>query len=489
MAEYIPPLSELVSWFYIMHIADASMYEAVSSYAASARGFYADELKRTVLMVDKTGCDPYAAVEETAEKTRNKEFGDFLSEYAAAVKTSGNPAPYLETRLKSLRAEEKAAEEKRFSSLSVFAEIFVAFFVAGILFAVIVFLMLGIMNNGSSLPLSAIVYGVLPLGTLGFLLCLDLLYQSPPKLKKKTAKETFAVTPSDKSEKEILRRIYAYEKRKCFREFFRRPIDTLIRLPYLTFIISIPGGVAVSSVLLLKQILPTGTAAAAGLIIVFFPYAVFSYLKSSRIMALESGFPSLCRILSSAAGRGLTISKGLIEASSNIHGIFGKELSAAVRDIRLCGGVYESLGRLRDRLQIPSADKLTPLIQEASKHSANMSYPFSLCADEAASSVEKAVLRKSSMQLYVLIMYISYAVFIFVQFILTGVFMDSFAALGNGVNITVFSGILSDAVLIHAVCCGLAAGKLSGSGLSGGILHACILLSIGVAASAVMVVL
>ena len=96
MAEYIPPLSELVSWLHVMHIADASMYKAISSYAAARYGFYADELKRTVLMVDKTGCDPYAAVELTATKTRNKEFGDFLSEYAAAVKTSGNPSSYLD---------------------------------------------------------------------------------------------------------------------------------------------------------------------------------------------------------------------------------------------------------------------------------------------------------------------------------------------------------------------------------------------------------
>ena len=489
MAEYIPPLSELVSWLHVMHIADASMYKAISSYAAARYGFYADELKRTVLMVDKTGCDPYAAVELTATKTRNKEFGDFLSEYAAAVKTSGNPAPYLKTRLKSLRVEEKAAEEKRSSSLSLFAEVFVAFFVAGLLFAVIVFLMLGIMNNGSPIPLSAIVYGGLPLGTLGFLVCLDVLYQTPPKPKKKTVKEKFVITPSDKTEKEILRRIYAYEKRKCFRDFFRRPTDALIRLPYLTFIVSLPCGVAVLSVLLLKHIIPTGTAIATSLIIVFFPYAVFSYLKSSRIMALESGFPSLCRILSSAAERGLTISKGLSEAATNMHGILGKELSVAVHDIRLCGGVYDSFGRLRDRLQIPSADKLTPLIQEASKHSADMSYPFSLCADEAAASIEKVVLRKSSMQLYALIMYISYVVFIFVQFIITGVFIDSFAASGNGVNISVFSRILSDATLIHAVCCGLAAGKLSGNGISGGIFHACILLSIGAAASAVMTIL
>ena len=489
MAEYIPPLSELVSWLYVMHTADASMYDAVSSYAAAGNGYYADELKRTITMVEKTGCDPYAAVEQTAVKTRNKEFGDFLSEYAAAVKTSGNPASYLKTRLRSLRVEEKAADEKRAASLSVFAEVFISVFVAGILFAVIVFLMLGVMNNASLMPLSAIVYGVLPLGTLGFLLSLDVLYPSPPKLKRETVAVAYAVTPSGKAEKQILHRFLAYEKRKGLRAFLESPVEELIRRPCLTFTVSIPAGTAVSALLFLKDIFSFGISVSIGFLILFFPYAVFSLCRNRRIAVVESGFPSVCRILSSAAGRGLTLSKGLSEAASNIHGILGKELSAAVCDIRFCGGVYESLGRLRDRLQIPSADRLMPLIQEASKHSADMSYPFSLCADDAASSVERTLQRKSSMQLYVLIMYISYAVFIFVQFILTGVFMNSFAASGNGVTISGYSRILADAVLIHGVCCGLAAGKLSGSGISGGLLHACILLSIGTAASAVMLIL
>lgn len=489
MAEYIPPLSELVSWLYVMHTAGASMYEAVSSYTHSQTGFYADELIRIVRLVDMAGCDPYTAVELTVEKTNNKEFGDFLSEYSAAVKTSGSPVSYLKSRLESLRAEEKATEEKRFASLSVFAEIFISVFVAGILFAVIVFLMLGIMNNSSPLPLSSVVYGILPLGTLGFLLSLDLLYPSPPKEKTKRTAVKHSITPLNKTEKQILHRFSGYERRRGFHCFLRNPADTVISYPILTFIITIPAGAAVSTGLLLKHLLPAGTAAAIGLILGFFPYAVFSFCKNSRISAAESGFPSVCRILSSAASRGLTLSKGLSEAALNTHGMLGKELSAAVRDIRLCGGVYDSLGRLRDRLQIPSVDRLTPLIQEASKHSADMSYPFSLCADEAAFSVERAVQRKSSMQLYVLIMYISYGVFIFVQFMLTGVFMDSFVTSGNGVNIAVFSGILSDAVLIHGVCCGLAAGKLSGSGLSGGILHACILLSVGTAASVVMMIL
>ncbi|HJJ39497.1 MAG TPA: type II secretion system F family protein, partial [Methanocorpusculum sp.] len=336
---------------------------------------------------------------------------------------------------------------------------------------------------------SAVVYGILPLGTLGFLLALDILYPQPPKPKKEISGVTYTPSPSDKTEKQILRRVSAYEKRKKYRDFMRSPADALIRRPYLIFIISIPTGAVVSAGLLMKNLMPVGTAAAAGLLITLFPYAVFSHLRSRRISAVESGIPSVCRILSSAAGRGLTISKGLSEAASNIHGILGRELSAAVRDIQFGGGVYESLGRLRDRLQIPSADKLMPLIQEASKHSADMSYPFSLCADEAAASAERAAQRKSSMQLYVMIMYISYAVFIFVQFILTGVFIDSFAASGNGVNTDMFSRILADAVLIHGVCCGLAAGKLSGSGISGGILHACILLSVGTAASVVMIIL
>ncbi|HJJ38607.1 MAG TPA: type II secretion system F family protein [Methanocorpusculum sp.] len=486
MAEYIPPLSELVSWLYVMHTADASMYKAVSSYAASGSGFYAEELKRTVLLVEKTGCDPYFAIEQTAEKTRNKEFGIFLSEYAAVVKTSGSPVSYLHSRLESLRVDEKAAEEKRAASLSVFAEVFIAVFVAGILFAVIVFLVLGIMNNASPFPLAAIVYGVLPLGTICFMLVLDIMYPAPPRRKVETPSVQHIITPADKTEKQILRHFKSYEKRKGFREFLQGPKEALIHRPSLIFIVSIPAGIAVSGVLLLSRFIPTEIVVSIGLILIFTPYALFSLQSRRRTRDAEKKLPSVYRLLSSASERGVTISKGLSKAASNIGGILGKELSATVRDIRFSGSVYDCLGRLRNRLQVPSADKSTLLIQEASKHTADMSLPFRLCADEAAACAERKAQRTSSMQLYVMIMYISYGVFIFTQILLTSIFMDAFALSGNSVNISIFSRILADAVLIHGVCCGLAAGKLSGSGISGGILHACILLSIGAAASAVM---
>ena len=72
----------------------------------------------------------------------------------------------------------------------MFAEIFVSVFVAGILFAVIVFLILGIISGGSSLPLGAVVYGILPLGTAGFLLALDILCPSPEQQDKRLGRKT-----------------------------------------------------------------------------------------------------------------------------------------------------------------------------------------------------------------------------------------------------------------------------------------------------------
>ena len=190
MADTTPPLSELVSWLYGMHKASASMYDAVKSYAENAEGFYADELKKAVYATERSGADIYTAISDIAGSTKNPPFQKFLSEYLTTVKTSGNPEWYLKKKLEELRVEEKTAEEKRASSLSVFAEIFVSVFVAGILFAVIVFLILGIMSGGSPLPLGAVVYGILPLGTAGFLLALDILCPSPEQQDKRLGRKT-----------------------------------------------------------------------------------------------------------------------------------------------------------------------------------------------------------------------------------------------------------------------------------------------------------
>lgn len=483
MAEPAPRLSDPVSWLYVMHKSSASLYEAVSSYAANAEGQFAEELQRAVYAVENTGTDIYSALSDTAVRTKNPAFQKFLSEYLTAVKTSGDPAYYLEKKLAELRAEEAAAEEKRASSLAVFAEIFISIFVAGILFAVIVFLILGIMSDGSPLPLAAVVYGMLPLGTAGFLLVLELLYPAPKLPKKQKLPALSLRSAKTEEEMTIREKVEAYDRYFALKSALRNPAAALIKKPHFVFIISAPIAAAAGCILYFTNTLPLRFSLCAAILICFTPYAVFSLLERRARCTAETEFPSVCRIIASAADRGLPLSKCISAAAEENSGVLKKELSAAARDISFGGGVAESLFRFAERLPLPSVKRTVLLTSEAGRFSGDSALPFQMCADDAAHSNSLREGQKSGMQLYILIMYISYFVFIFVQFILSGVFIEAISAAKSSVNTEIFLGILTDAVLIHGVCCGLAAGKLSGAGLSSGILHACILLLTGAAAS------
>ncbi|HJJ32768.1 MAG TPA: type II secretion system F family protein [Methanocorpusculum sp.] len=177
------------------------------------------------------------------------------------------------------------------------------------------------------------------------------------------------------------------------------------------------------------------------------------------------------------------MSKCLAAAAKENSGVLKKELTATVRDISFGGGVYQSLFRFADRLSFPSVKRTVLFAAETGHYSGDISLPFQTGADDAAHSLSLRTGQKSGMQLYVLIMYISYFVFIFVQFILSGVFIDAVSAANAAADTGMYLGILTDAVLIHGICCGLAAGKMSGGGISSGILHACVLLAAGLAAS------
>ena len=559
MTDAVPPLSELVSWLYGMHKASASMYDAVRSYAENTNGFYAEELRKAVYLTERSGTDIYTAVSSAAAGTKNPAFQKFLSEYLTTVKTSGSPERYLEKKLEELRMEEKAAEEKRAASLSVFAEVFVSVFVAGILFAVIVFLILGLMSGGSLLPLMTIVYGILPLGTAGFLLAVDIFCPSPNSQKTPPGRDTVQApgeyreeingekesierrctemgctekgstemgcterrnrtgetgrgkchgghytegkegkkshqhraahrnAASEKlssEEQAILKRLGTYDKYLRARQFLQNPAAELLKKPHLVFVFSIPFAAAVCLLLSVFTRIPFRFSLAAAFLICFTPYAVLSLIQRKKRFGAESEFPSVCRIISSAANRGLPLSKCLAAAAAENTGVLKKGLAAAVRDISFGGEVYKSLFRFADRLSFPSAKRTVLFAAETGRFSGDVSLPFQTGADDAAHSLALQNGRKSGMQLYVLIMYISYFVFIFVQFILSGVFIDAVSAANTAADTGLCLGILTDAVLIHGICCGLAAGKLSGEGVSSGIFHASVLLAAGLAASA-----
>ena len=504
MADTTPPLSELVSWLYGMHKASASMYDAVKSYAENAEGFYADELKKAVYATERSGADIYTAISDIAGSTKNPPFQKFLSEYLTTVKTSGNPEWYLKKKLEELRVEEKTAEEKRASSLSVFAEIFVSVFVAGILFAVIVFLILGIMSGGSPLPLGAVVYGILPLGTAGFLLALDILCPSPEQQDKRPGRKT--VQTADKmtegkaaqkshqypektseelssEEQTIRKKLVRYDKHLRARQFLQSPAAELLKKPHLIFVFSAPAAAFAGILLFFSAHIPFRFILPSVFLVCFTPYAVLSLIQRKKRSEAEAEFPSVCRIISSAADRGLPLSKCLAAAAKENSGVLKKELTATVRDISFGGGVYQSLFRFAERLSFPSAKRTVLFAAETGHYSGDISLPFQTGADDAAHSLSLRTGQKSGMQLYVLIMYISYSVFIFVQFILSGVFIEAVSAANTAADTGMYLGILTDAVLIHGICCGLAAGKMSGGGISSGILHACVLLAAGLAAS------
>ncbi len=98
--------------------------------------------------------------------------------------------------------------------------------------------------------------------------------------------------------------------------------------------------------------------------------------------------------------------------------------------------------------------------------------------------------RKSDMGVYVVIVFMAFGVFVFVQIIMADMFLTIMAensealsylssSTGSAFPAQIYQMIIYHSILIHGFCSGLVAGMMGTGSIKGGIMYSCIMLAIG----------
>ncbi len=166
------------------------------------------------------------------------------------------------------------------------------------------------------------------------------------------------------------------------------------------------------------------------------------------------------------------------------------------RDTEWGERVSIAIRRFSERLKLLSVDRMVILISETEHFTSNISNTLFLLYHEAKDALTLKHERKSDMSVYVVIVYMAFAVFAFVQVIMSAVFLEimmetgalttsastatGVAGIGGGFPAELYRLIITHSVLIHGVCSGLVAGKMGEGSILAGIKHSCIMLALGV---------
>ena len=502
-------LHNAVAYMYAMRRGGAQLmtiFQALSDHS-DIYGEVALEFRQIVRDAEFFGYDMISAIHHLTETTPSEKLKNFLEDLLSVIESGGDMSEFLSMRVR-LYQEEARFEQKQFLNfLSIVAESYVTLFVAGPLFLIIIMVIMGMIGTGAVLQLSMVTYAFIPIGSVIFILLLDIISVKAEKaeryVKIKVLDEYSDVRVVQRSGEEVLvAQLKQYDRTRNLTSLLKHPFDSFVKNVNHTFYIS--GPVAGIYILTMLLSIPRYTDIEVfidvvddhivmALLIILIPYAIFYEVWARKVNGIESLVPDFLERMAGINQVGLTIAQAVsIMVNTNL-GMLSYEIRRIKRDMDWGANFSEALMRFEDRVRTPSIARTVSLITKASEMSGSIGEVLSIASSDAKMTEVLKRERSTEMFIYTAIVYLSFFVFIFVVGVLTTQFLPVLASvsLGNLANAGPLSGIgsvpiktfgrlLYHTCLVQAIFSGLIAGQMGEGNLGAGVKHSCVLLLIAI---------
>ncbi len=500
-------LHNAVAYMYAMRKGGAqltSIFTALSEHAQTY-GEVAFEFRQVVRDVDYFGADVVSAIRHLSETTPSEKLKDFLEDLLSVIESGGDMTEFLSSRVR-LYQEQARFEQKQFLTiLSMVAESYVTLFVAGPLFLIIVMVVMGLMGGSAVIQLSVVIYAIIPIGSLVFILLVDLISTKAEKTERYTRVkilDTYADVRICKKagEEPLFEQLKKYDKIRTLAHYLRHPFESFVSDVNQTFYITVP--VAILYLLLVIHSMPVyadpelfidviDDHVVIALLIVLVPYAIFYEIWAKKVNGIQAMIPDFLERMAGINRVGLTIVQAIgIMVNTNL-GLLSYEIRRIKRDMDWGVNFTEALMRFEERVSTPAIARTVTLITKASEMSGEIGEVLAIAASDAKMSETLKKERLAEMFIYTAIVYLSFFVFLFVVAVLSTQFLPVLANISvtgvssagslsgiGSVPIRAFDRLLYHACVIQALFSGLIAGQMGEASLSSGVKHSCVLLII-----------
>ena len=481
-------------------------HEAIYGETAVALGV-------TVREIDRFGVDVITALESTSDRTPSAELAEFTADLAAVVEGGQPIDDYL--RQQHERYREAAADNQQgfLDRLATAAEGYVTCLVVGPLFVITTLTIVGLVVTETVSVLRVITFGLLPIGTVGFLIVIDRLladrrapaaatdkrhsHQRAPEPPGWDSQPT--ATPSDQTWGRQQSMLRITDHLSGCRRWLRRPLATLAANPWLTLLVTVPLGlwwlVAVTG-------LPRSPATMATrplsivMILICGGYAAAYEIGAARQRRLTAAVPVFLDRLAGVNEAGLSVVDGLEQVTDGELGALSEPLTRTRRDVRWGADVTSALRRLARRVRSPAVTGAIALVTNALRASNRIGPVATIAAAELRAAQRLARRRRRAMATYCVVIYVAFLVFLgiiaalSVSFIpaiatadvATGGLSPSVAGTGVGsvgrvtASVDPYETLLAQVTTVQAICSGLVAGHLGEGEIRAGVKHVAVLL-------------
>ncbi|AGB15386.1 archaeal flagella assembly protein J [Halovivax ruber XH-70] len=512
-------LPSTVAFCYALSRSGMEFTEAIRIVARNgdAYGQAAAEFDVAVTNMDAFGMDVTAALQLMGRRTASDQFREFTENLVSVLQSGHSLSDFLERQYHDFQEEAESQQESILNMLATLAEAYVTVLVAGPLFLITILVVIGFSVGDTVDSLRAVIYVILPFGNLAFVVYLSTVTDSINPGRSNQPSEgalgpgsratlpdggsvvTGAsalgdgdVDPTDGHLSPTRHRLAIYERLRWVRGVLASPFRTLLDRPDRLLWVTLPLA-AVIVLLLIPRALEAGITAIEDALVVLAlvvmgSYAVVYERHRYRISAIERAVPDLLDRLSSVNEAGMSVIASVDRVRQSDLGVLDDELDRVWADVRWGADLQTSLWRFEHRVRTRAVSRMVTLLTEAMNASGDLATVLRIASRQASADLRLDRERKQVMTEYMVVVYVSFLVFIFIIAVLSAYLLPSLptesvteatgqqldgpiAALGT-TDTDVYMTLFYHATVIQGATSGFVAGQLASGDLRSGAKHA-----------------
>ena len=503
-------LPRTVAFTYALTRGGMSFPDVMRTLSANERVFGegAAEIGVAARNMDLFNVDLVTAIQDLSDHTPSERFGTFTENLSSVLQSGGDVSGFLREQYERYRDEAEEQQAEILNILATTAEVYVTVIVAGMLFLVTILLIIGL-TAGDTLPLlQLLTYVVIPAANVLFLAyLLDVTRPLRATGRRQDRSEAHAARggsieaeggyrrPESEANHE---RLSAYRKLRSVRETLATPIESVLDRPRRLLYVTVPIALVATAVRF-PAVVADGVDISVlddlfvqAAIFLTATFAVVHEYSKRRLRRLEAAVPDLLERLASLNEAGISVVSSFDRVRRSDVGALDAEVDRIWRDMKWGATAEEALTRFEKRVRTPSVTRVVTLITNAMKASNEIGPVLRIAAEQANSDLRLRRQRRQEMFTYLVVVYVSFLVFLVVIAALEYVLIPSLpdvSALGDGAaagagigfeggDVDAYRTVFFHTALIQASLSGVAAGVMGSGSIKDGMKHTAIMLSI-----------
>jgi flagellar protein FlaJ len=292
------------------------------------------------------------------------------------------------------------------------------------------------------------------------------------------------------------------KSREGIARFFRHPTDMLTEKPINILIVCVPVALIIFFGGFISMVRTYGIGilfsstiiddfAVFAILVAIIPLAVLDFKEEHRVKNLEEALPNFFRDLAGMNDSGMTLPNAVHLVANAEYGTLTPHIRKLDNEMSWGVGFVEALNHFGKTLGTKLSDRSIDLIAKASKAGGDVSEVLRAAARDTFEVVNLAQERRNNMLIYMVIVLVSFAVFLFVIAILVSTFLTTMATAGAAaaqsgassqfigrIDVPAYKRLFAHAAMLQGFFSGLMAGVMGEGRVVAGLKYSALMLII-----------